>query len=426
VYLKLSDDNGGILLNLGKGGLSLQAVAGLNPGQDLVLRFGLFDREEALTVSGRVVWLGPTRKEAGIRFESLSESTEQTIARWIATEETGSHTTEWKAASAVNPVPATTKVSLPPPPQVSAAPIPAVDPQSYRSTPLPSDLLLGVARPDLISRRPGAPLSFGTRFSSPIPMNSPNSEEHSAGSTASPTEVPSEQTILDPELPRLSWPGIELRKVDRALPDRPTALSQADAGSRYQWILSMLTLSSPEGKQHLQVLIVAGLAVCLGIFIPISIATSRKHSEKTTSAVSAPLTTSHLATTAADANSAVETALRPQGTQDPSAAKTLSVPAAPFSVVSSSDSVPAPSEFASQPPETSWLATLKMALLGVDDKPMTLDPAIAGVPVWTDQWSGFYYCASTPYFVRPLRVSVLRQGDALQSGFQPKLGSYCH
>ncbi len=40
-YLEFGDDNGGILLNLGAGGLSLQAVAKLNPGQELALRFGL-------------------------------------------------------------------------------------------------------------------------------------------------------------------------------------------------------------------------------------------------------------------------------------------------------------------------------------------------------------------------------------------------
>ena len=56
VYLKLDDDNGGILLNLGTGGLSLQAVAGLNLGQDLILHFGLFEKEE-ITVAGRVAWL---------------------------------------------------------------------------------------------------------------------------------------------------------------------------------------------------------------------------------------------------------------------------------------------------------------------------------------------------------------------------------
>ena len=38
-YLEFGDDNGGILLNLAGGGLSLQAVAKLNLGQELTLRF---------------------------------------------------------------------------------------------------------------------------------------------------------------------------------------------------------------------------------------------------------------------------------------------------------------------------------------------------------------------------------------------------
>jgi Tfp pilus assembly protein PilZ len=433
VYLKLDDDNGGILLNVGAGGLSLQAVAGLNPGQDLVLHFKLFDREEMITVAGRVVWLGPTRKEAGICFKNPSDSIEQSIARWIAREETALHESESKAPSAVKPVPAATGMPLPPP-QIATTSLPAGgaarDARPHRSTPLPSDLLLGVNRPGLTSRKPSAPLAFSTRFPSPIPISALHPEEHSATSTASPAEVPSEPLQPLPDLEPASQyrPGTEFLTEDRVLPDSRTSTSNG-ATPGHNWISSML-MSSPQAKWRLQVMIVAGLGACVGILMPLLILTSlTKRPENLSSGAASsgpPLAVSTPAATAAGTNPAVDTAPRSGGIQGPSLPKTLSVPATPSSSISGSDPIAAPPQIPWQPAQTSWLATLKIALLGVEDKPTTLDPAIGGVAVWTDQWSGFYYCANSPYFVRPLRVSVVRQDEALQSGFQPKLGSYCH
>ena len=167
MYLKLDDGNGGILLNLGTGGLSLQAVAKLNPEQDLILHFKFFDTGEKITVAGRVAWLGPTRKEAGICFKDLSDPIEQSIAGWIARQETSSHATEWKVASPVNVVPAASEILLPLP-QVSIPSIPAggtaLDPQTRPSTALPSESHVGDTLPDPASSKPSTPPAFGTSF----------------------------------------------------------------------------------------------------------------------------------------------------------------------------------------------------------------------------------------------------------------------
>ena len=76
------------------------------------------------------------------------------------------------------------------------------------------------------------------------------------------------------------------------------------------------------------------------------------------------------------------------------------------------------------PGDDGWVARLT-DLLGMDE-PTKIDPAIVIVPVWTVQHSGFYYCADSPDFEKLRPGAIMTQGEALQSGYQPKLGSYCH
>jgi len=48
------------------------------------------------------------------------------------------------------------------------------------------------------------------------------------------------------------------------------------------------------------------------------------------------------------------------------------------------------------------------------------------VQVWTSKSSGYYYCSSSPYY-QTLKPGVfMSQGEALQSGYQPKLGQPCN
>lgn len=401
IYLKVDDGNGGILLNMGTGGLSLQAVAALDPEQDLILHFRFFDTKETITVAGCVAWLGPTRKEAGICFKDLPDRTEQSIAGWIARQQTGSHATESKVASPVNAVPPASEIPLPPP-QVSIVSIPAggtaLDLQPSPSTALPSESHLGGTPPEPASSKPSTPPAFGTSLPAPIPTNA-LPKEHSAAPTVNPTEVPSEplQPILMLELSSPSEPSKEFLREDRAPPDSPMPLSSTDAASGDKSIPPMPMLSSPQGKQHHRVLIVAGLAVCFGILVLILMATnSGKHPENTgSSAPSAPAPSgSPPAAVAPDVSPAVGTAL------------------------------PAPPKIVRRPTETGWMATLKRIFSRADDS-RALDPAVDGISVWVDKRSGFYYCADSPYFAKLQPGSAMTQGDALQSGYQPKIGSYC-
>ncbi len=64
-------------------------------------------------------------------------------------------------------------------------------------------------------------------------------------------------------------------------------------------------------------------------------------------------------------------------------------------------------------------------MLGID-APAKINPAVLGLPVWTVQHSGFYYCGDNLNSETPQPGTLMTQGEALQSGYQPKLGSYCH
>lgn len=87
MYVTLSSDNGGIILNLGVGGLAFQAASKLNRHQPLSLHFRLAGTRQTIHAAGQVAWLGPTQKEIGIRFTDLPASVGQIIADLIAHQE---------------------------------------------------------------------------------------------------------------------------------------------------------------------------------------------------------------------------------------------------------------------------------------------------------------------------------------------------
>jgi len=83
-YIKLGEDNGGIVLNLGLGGLAIQAACGLMdddlPGIDLQLP----QTRRRIKVTGRVVWASESRKTAGVAFLDLTDEDREHIREWIA------------------------------------------------------------------------------------------------------------------------------------------------------------------------------------------------------------------------------------------------------------------------------------------------------------------------------------------------------
>ena len=49
-----------------------------------------------------------------------------------------------------------------------------------------------------------------------------------------------------------------------------------------------------------------------------------------------------------------------------------------------------------------------------------------GVLVWTSKTSGYYYCPDSPFYNMVKPGAFMAQRDALQSGYQPRLGQICN
>jgi TonB family protein len=85
-YVKMGDSNGGIVLNISEGGISVQAAAALDPDEPVTLSLEIPRVRNRVEVRGEVAWLSASKKEAGIRFVDLPESTLKQIQKWMARE----------------------------------------------------------------------------------------------------------------------------------------------------------------------------------------------------------------------------------------------------------------------------------------------------------------------------------------------------
>src|SRR5271163_74452 len=87
-YVQLGDGNGGIVLNISEGGIAVQAAEGLDDSEGpLAMRIEIPRSRKRLEVTGEIVWVGESRKEAGLRFVDLSEDALKRIRSWMAREE---------------------------------------------------------------------------------------------------------------------------------------------------------------------------------------------------------------------------------------------------------------------------------------------------------------------------------------------------
>jgi hypothetical protein len=70
-----------------------------------------------------------------------------------------------------------------------------------------------------------------------------------------------------------------------------------------------------------------------------------------------------------------------------------------------------------------WLEHLN-SVLGLHSG-TRIDAVNARASVWTVQSSGYYYCARDTHFGKLKPGAIMRQGNALQRGYRPRLGNYC-
>src|ERR1700733_4911496 len=85
-YVELDKGNGGIILNVGEGGMAIQAVMSLSGNELPQLRVQLAHSKKQIQAKGRIAWTGELRKLAGVEFVDLTEETRAQIREWVALE----------------------------------------------------------------------------------------------------------------------------------------------------------------------------------------------------------------------------------------------------------------------------------------------------------------------------------------------------
>lgn len=86
-YAELGEDNGGLVFNLGEGGLALTAAAALQEHHFAKMRVRFPDSNDWFETSGRLAWKNDTEKEAGIEFLNPPADARARIAEWLSQEE---------------------------------------------------------------------------------------------------------------------------------------------------------------------------------------------------------------------------------------------------------------------------------------------------------------------------------------------------
>src|SRR3984885_14077434 len=87
-YVHLGESNGGIVLNVSESGIAVQAAEALDADEgSLAMRIEIPGSRKRLEVRGEIVWVGGSRKEAGLRFLDLSAEALKRIRLWMAREE---------------------------------------------------------------------------------------------------------------------------------------------------------------------------------------------------------------------------------------------------------------------------------------------------------------------------------------------------
>lgn len=81
-YVRFENGNGGIVRDLTESGAAIQAVAPLQPGEEVSLRFDLFSPRVRVEASGRVAW-SDAKGQAGIQFHALSVRLRRALKDWL-------------------------------------------------------------------------------------------------------------------------------------------------------------------------------------------------------------------------------------------------------------------------------------------------------------------------------------------------------
>ena len=428
LYVELGPGNGGIIVSLGTGGLSLHAATKLNAEAELALRFRLDPNKGPIEVAGRVVWLGPTQKEAGICFKDLPADAERQIASWIAAQEQPVSITQTE----LGPQPKFPTTSGAAPPISIQARVPANLATDRVEKAKPS-LSLGIPRrvvsepsqPAQFSDAapglqrtvsPSAAIAFPTpeerleRPSDRLLRGAPAKRHEILPTPAKPAPATQELVPKDSQLPGLMPYPAKVIEVSRAAPQAIEVTAQAPQANDS-------VASKLRQRRKVGFTVAACSAGILALMVTI-MSVSKPPARPDSNGGPAPISSA----------AAVEPASVPQtapeaSTTDQGGAITPSEDLPPEAYY---DLLPIlPTHLPVTVAQDGEWSTQVEAMLGMDVG-AKLNPDILALPVWAVRHSGYYYCVDNLNPETPQTGALMWQGEALQSGYRPRLGNYCN
>lgn len=419
VYVELGPGNGGIIINLGTGGLSLHAAIKLKAEMELTLRFRLDPTEEPIEVAGWVAWLDPTQKEAGISFKNLSSDAERRIADWLAAQEQPASVTRRD----ISPEPKSPPMRGAEAPLSMQAPVPAslAGQRSENAQPSVSERIpRRVLSESFLDDFSTTPSALQLRTSAPPALAVPSPEDRFERPSDKLLRSPAKryEVLLEPEQTALT--AKEIPPKDSRLPSAmPAATKVAEVKRPAPCADDSAALRLRQRRK----LATAVAACAVGILALVTAAlnigkpSGRGGSDRRESV--------GLISPAAGAESGDV----PQAAPGPALGQNAQTDRSaddPTDTEADYDLLPIlpTNQPATVSQDGDWAAHME-SMLGMDP-PAKVNPAVLGLPVWTVKHSGFYYCGDNLNSETPQPGALMTQGEALQSGYQPKLGSYCN
>lgn len=420
IYVALGPGNGGIVVNLSVGGVSLHAAAKLNAERELALNFQLQNAAKTIETVGCIAWLDSTQKEAGISFKDLPGNIEQQIADWIASQEQPA----WNAPPEPKPhtIPAAGSEAHRPPIQVS---MPAIFPSEKPAGARPG-LAPGLLE-ELLSES-GRQNDFGGEADVvpppvsvvPAPPFRTPPEERFEPSTIAPLEFPAKPyglplKALTPTTPVGGPPEVLPRDVLLPDPVLPAHAVVAVAPDRLAPATPDPSVLELRRRRRFAIGLAGGMIGILGLIVTVT-SINKPPAGDDSGAPVQPISP----------RAAALPEKTPQTRQTVQTGRAVR-DARPRTGSTGADSdgpVPVVRVAVAPVHQDGGIIESLKALLGLDVA-NTIDPETAALPVWTVRHSGFYYCARSPDFRTLEPGAIMTQGQALQSGYQPKLGDYC-
>jgi hypothetical protein len=469
IYAQLGSDNGGIVVNLGMDGMACQAAHNLIADKNSLIHLKLRGSGLHAELTGELVWLAGTQKEVGISFKSLPADVQQNIADWMGRESqpttpAGSEQRlQQKSISAIADMAVPEKRTIPR--SLSAALALSRSMSLDHASPAPE----AVHHPDVSVRVESVPGILPLAPTSEIFPAVENSnaaaeqvkdriEDHGQfieSNSHCAAESPDKCHVLNnppiagepPAHEPARWQA-QVRK-EIAAPKKPlemahsvpphapnelrknikigknaaadsavgAAISRIWKRSRgvmvaEKWIPQAFLFAWKRLSVQQKKLLTHMGAGCVGLSIGLLLvlAVTLSHGFSARSSVSKPTQQSSIPAVLPEGKTADI-----QDSQDQGSAAQSTI---------SSASQPQNHQPESQP---SFLSKIANSILGNEaDGTHKISDYQMGLEVWTSQSSGYYYCSDDPYakFVQPGKPML--QGDALQSGYRPRLGQFCN